>query len=66
MPRRWFASIGASRILLSVQDLSFLFQHDPQGVIHSAIERLAAWKESGCREEVYNDERASVLRVPCR
>jgi hypothetical protein len=62
----WFDSIGATHIMLSMEDLDFLLQHDPQGVAWTALERLAAWRQAGCLQEVFNDGGASVLSVTCR
>ena len=62
----WFDSIGATHIMLNTEDLDFLLQHDPQGVARSAIDRLSAWRQAGCLQEVFNDGWASVLRVTCR
>jgi 4-amino-4-deoxy-L-arabinose transferase-like glycosyltransferase len=63
---QWFASMGASQIVVSNDDLNFLLHHDPLGHIRAALERLEAWKRSGCLEEAYSDERSSVLRVVCQ
>jgi len=52
--------------MLSMEDLDFLLQHDPQGVAWTALERLAAWRQAGCLQEVFNDGGASVLSVTCR
>jgi len=62
----WFDSMGATHIMLSMEDLDFLLQHDPQGVARTAIDRLSAWRQAGCLQEVFDDGRASVLRVTCQ
>jgi hypothetical protein len=62
----WFDSMGATHILLSMEDLDFLLQHDPEGVMRAGLERLSAWRQAGCLQEVFNDGRTSVLRVTCQ
>jgi hypothetical protein len=62
----WFDSIGATHIMLSMEDLDFLLQHDPEGVMRAGLDRLSDWRQAGCLQEVFNDGWASVLAVTCR
>ena len=61
----WFADRGITHVLLSLEDLDFLLQHDPAGVVRTALERLVSWREAGCLEEVFRDEWASIYAVQC-
>ncbi len=62
----WFESMGVTHILLSLEDLDFLLQHDPEGVMRAGLDRLSDWKQEGCLQKVFDDGRASVLAVTCR
>jgi 4-amino-4-deoxy-L-arabinose transferase-like glycosyltransferase len=61
----WFDQRGITHVLLSLEDLDFLLQHDPAGVVRSALDRILLWRDLGCLEEAYRDEWASVYAVAC-
>jgi hypothetical protein len=62
----WFADRSLTHVLLSVEDLDFLLQHDPTGVVRAALDRLLAWRDAGCLEEAFRDEWVAVYRVVCQ
>jgi hypothetical protein len=62
----WFTRGGVSHVLLSVEDLDFLLQHDPRGALSRALERLLAWRDQGCLKEVFDNGWSSVLMVTCQ
>jgi hypothetical protein len=62
---QWFADSGISHVLLSWEDLDFLLQHDPEGVVEQAALNLIAWREAGCLETVFEDEWNELYSVAC-
>lgn len=62
----WFQTRRITHVLLSLEDLDFLLQHDPQRVVHAALDRLLAWRDAGCLEARFEDRWASVWEVVCR
>lgn len=62
---KWFADSGVSHVLLSWEDLDFLLQHDPEGVMEKATLNLIAQREAGCLETVFSDDWNELLSVSC-
>ncbi len=63
--RERFDRAGVRSVLLSIEDLDFMLQHDPGGVMRQAVDKLLAWREQGCLEEMYRDDWAIIYRVGC-
>lgn len=61
----WFRRQGISHVLLYWEDLDFLLQHDPQGVMEHAVRTLIEWREAGCLQPEFVDEWAALYRVVC-
>jgi len=61
----WFRRKGISYLQLSREYLDFLLQHDPEGVMKYALERINRWSEAGCLNEVYRDEWTVLYEVGC-
>lgn len=61
----WFHQQGITHVLLSIEDLDFLLQHDPGGVVRAALDRLLLWRDAGCLEERFEDAWASVWEIAC-
>ena len=61
----WFNSMGFTHILLDLATLDFLAQHDPDAGLRAPLERLQAWRESGCLREVFASDQARLLEVVC-
>ncbi len=61
----WFRQVGATHVLLSMEDLDFSLQHDPRGALRSGLERLLEWRDEGCLQEVFTDEWAKIYSVAC-
>ncbi|MEW6569251.1 MAG: glycosyltransferase family 39 protein [Chloroflexota bacterium] len=61
----WFRQHSFTHVLLSIEDLDFLLQHDTRGVVRVALDRLLAWRDAGCLEERFDDGWASVWEVVC-
>ncbi len=61
----WFSSRNISYVLLSWEDLDFLLQHDPRGVMEQASRTLIEWRDAGCLQPEFVDEWAALYRVAC-
>jgi hypothetical protein len=61
----WLDTKGASFILLSWEDLDFLLQHDPKGVMKFAVKRIFRLREDGCLQEVFSTEWTALYKVVC-
>ncbi|HEY70242.1 MAG TPA: hypothetical protein G4O08_06635 [Anaerolineae bacterium] len=61
----WFSQNGFTHVLLNIEDLDFLLQHDPYGVMRRAILVIRDWKAQGCLDKIYEDEWTSVHEVAC-
>ncbi len=62
---RWAETQGIGQVLLNLEDLDFLLQHDPLGVMQTAMERISSWRAQGCLPTTYSDEGALVLSIRC-
>lgn len=62
----WARALGASHLMASIEDLDFLLQHDPLGVVQEAVMRLGPWKDSGVLKPVYSDDWAEIYRLECQ
>jgi hypothetical protein len=61
----WFHKRNVRYVLLSLEYLDFLLQHDAHGVLRLALERVFRWRDAGCLEKVYEDDWAWLYRVKC-
>jgi hypothetical protein len=52
-------------LLLSIEDLDFLLQHDPTNTMTTAVQKIFAWRNGSCFELTYEDQWASVYRINC-
>ena len=59
----WAQQRKITHLLLSLEDLDFLLQHDPTGVMSTAVQRLVAWKQAGCLPTIFRDEWSQVLAL---
>jgi hypothetical protein len=59
----WMESRDLGYITLSLEDLDFLLQHDPTGVITRALENIISLRDRGALEEVYKDEWTILYRT---
>jgi 4-amino-4-deoxy-L-arabinose transferase-like glycosyltransferase len=62
---QWLKAVGASHVLMSWEDLDFLLQHDPRGVIEQAARELIEWRDSGCLRRLYGDQWAELYAIAC-
>ena len=62
----WLKDRSISHILLLPVELDFLLQHDPLGVMASALDKLQQWHDLDCMTEVYRDDWATLYEVTCR
>jgi hypothetical protein len=62
---KWFSQMEVTHILLSWEDLDFLLQHDPMGVIEKAARRLLEWRDSGCLRNVFSDNWVELYEITC-
>jgi 4-amino-4-deoxy-L-arabinose transferase-like glycosyltransferase len=63
---KWFSEIQVHYIAISREDLDFLLQHDPFGVMEQAVVRMSEWRDTGCLEEVFNSEWVSLYEITCK
>lgn len=61
----WFTEQDISHVLFSVEDLDFLLQHDPQGVLRDAIIKLIEWRDAGCLDAEFSDGWSTLYAVTC-
>jgi hypothetical protein len=61
----WLRSQGAGLILLSWEDADFLLQHDPKGVMQTALLKVVRWKAEGCFRVIYSDRWTEILEPTC-
>jgi hypothetical protein len=52
-------------ILLGQEDLAFLLQHDPEGVMRRALDVLEAWRLQGCLSDLDSRNGVGMLEVTC-
>ena len=62
----WFNEKGFTHVLISWEDLDFLLQHDPKGIMRSSTKELLKWKEEGCLKPVFEDRWAEVDEILCQ
>ena len=62
----WFNEKGFTHVLISWEDLDFLLQHDPKGIMRSSAKELLKWKEEGCLKPVFEDRWAEVDEILCQ
>ena len=60
----WFAEQRFTHLLISLEDIDFLLQHDPQGVMRQALERLSRALRRDC-QPVYEDPNSRVYPAAC-
>lgn len=62
----WLVAQDADYIMVSLEDLDFLLQHDQEGVMHAAVTRLSGWQQQGCLLEIYSDTWTRILEPACQ
>lgn len=62
----WFSMNHVHYLAVSLEDLDFLIQHDPHGVIEQAVARLSMWRDDGCLEEIFSTEWISIFKIKCK
>ncbi|MEJ2012869.1 MAG: glycosyltransferase family 39 protein [Anaerolineales bacterium] len=61
----WATDRQITHLMLSIEDADFLLQHDPDGVMQEAIERLSYWHDQGCLVEAYSDSWTTIYEFGC-
>jgi hypothetical protein len=61
----WFAEHRFTHLMLSLEDLDFLLQHDPAGAMRLALEKIVLWREAGCLKSVWENEGSQLFAVDC-
>ncbi len=61
----WFIKKDVHYLSISREDLDFLLQHDPHGVMEQTVVWLSMWRDDGCMEEVFNSEWISIYEIKC-
>ena len=59
----WVNSNSISSILLNLQDLDFLLQHDPSGTLSRALETLRIAEDKGCLRQTRKSEFIALYEV---
>jgi hypothetical protein len=61
----WLRSQGITHLALSIEDLDFLLQHDPQNLMREVLDDLLSLRRNGCLHEVFDDGWTSILAIDC-
>jgi hypothetical protein len=61
----WLAELGMTHLLISIEDLDFLLQHDPTGMMQSALSRVQTVSKDECFTLVYRDQWVEIYRQTC-
>lgn len=62
----WLNEMGFTHLMISWEDLDFLLQHDPKGIMRTSAKELLAWKEEGCLKPVFENRWAEVDEIQCQ
>jgi hypothetical protein len=62
----WFDQKQVHYLAISREDLDFLLQHDPHGVMEKAVVWLSQWRDEGCLQEVFGSEWISIYKIMCK
>lgn len=62
---RWLHQLGATHVLWSVEDLDFLLQHDPKGIMRSALRLVLEAEQEGCLQAEFTETWSTLYRVSC-
>jgi hypothetical protein len=58
--RDWMRNLNVRAIMLNLEDIDFLLQHDPVGAMSTAIQRIQSLNAAGCLQLVYEE---NLIRV---
>jgi hypothetical protein len=61
----WLAELGMTHILISIEDLDFLLQHDPTGIMQEALWRVQQISTDECFSLVYQDQWVEIFHLTC-
>jgi len=61
----WFHERGITHVMISWEDVNFLFPHDATQVLQAAMARLEDYAAHECLRELIHDESASLYEVGC-
>lgn len=61
----WLTEMNVTYLMISIEDLDFLLQHDPTGTMRTALERISSIPLDGCFEQVYEDRWVEIYAVSC-
>jgi hypothetical protein len=62
---QWIKARQVSYLLLSVEDINFLWAHDPSGIMKKAFAVIEDYKEAGCLSITYQDDNTILYQVNC-
>jgi len=61
--RDWMDSVDSRAIMFNLQDIDFLLQHDPAGVLTSAVQQIQQLRADGCLQKIYEDGSIRVFAL---
>ena len=61
----WLTQMDVTYLMISIEDLDFLLQHDPTGIMFDALEKLSPLSLQECFEQVYEDRWVEIFAVSC-
>jgi hypothetical protein len=61
----WLKNLGATHIQISYEDLDFLLQHDPKGVMRQAFNEISSLTYDACFGKVYDDQWVEIFEIKC-
>jgi hypothetical protein len=61
----WLTELGITHILISIEDLDFLLQHDPTGIMKEALTRVQKISTDECFTLAYQDQWVEIYRLTC-
>jgi len=50
-----------THFMISLEDLDFLLQHDPSGILSEATDQIVEWKSSGELIDIYSDDLTRIM-----
>ena len=62
----WLVKNDISHLLISNEDLGFLLDHDPEGIIAQALEVLTRFDDTGCLKLEYEDKNTVIYSNNCQ
>ena len=58
-------ALGVTHLLLSLDDLDFILQHDPDGAHRGAFEYFQRRFQPACAQEIYSDDWTRLYALSC-